>query len=95
MPGAVLSIYKVLLSRDTFYRFNRFALLGLMVVSLVVPFIELQAESESYVPDVAYCGYQTLVYTVSELPATVEDSAVSFLGLMPSCCFMCWASWSA
>ena len=25
--------YKVLLSRDTFYRFNRFALLGLMVVS--------------------------------------------------------------
>ena len=70
--------YKVLLSRDTFYRFNRFALLVLMVVSLVVPFIELPAESESYVPDVAYGGYQTLVYTVSELPATVEDSAVSF-----------------
>lgn len=70
--------YKVLLSRDTFYRFNRFALLGLMVVSLVVPFIELPAESELYVPDVAYGGYQTLVYTVSELPATVEDSAVSF-----------------
>ena len=70
--------YKVLLSRDTFYRFNRFALLGLMVVSLVVPFIELPAESELYVPDVAYGGYQTLVYTVSELPATVEDSVVSF-----------------
>lgn len=49
--------YKVLLSRDTFYRFNRFALLVLMVVSLVVPFIELPAESESYVPDVAYGGY--------------------------------------
>lgn len=70
--------YKVLLSRDTFYRFNRFALLGLMVVSLVVPFIELPVEADTYVPDAPDGGYQTFVYTVSEMPATVEDSAVSF-----------------
>lgn len=70
--------YKVLLSRDKFYRFNRFALLGLMVVSLVVPFIELPVEADTYVPDAPDGGYQTFVYTVSEMPATVEDSAVSF-----------------
>lgn len=49
-----------------------------MVASLVVPFIELPAESKTYVPDVAYGGYRTLVYTVNEVPATAEDIAVSF-----------------
>lgn len=49
-----------------------------MVVSLVVPFIELPVEADTYVPDAPDGGYQTFVYTVSEMPATVEDSAVSF-----------------
>lgn len=33
--------YKVLLSRDTFFRFNRLALLGILVLSFVLPAIEI------------------------------------------------------
>ena len=33
--------YKLLLSRETFHRFNRFALLGLLVLSAVLPLVEV------------------------------------------------------
>ena len=33
--------YKLLMSRDTFHRFNRFALLGLLVLSSVLPLVEV------------------------------------------------------
>ncbi len=33
--------YKLLMSRDTFHRFNRFALLGLMALSSLLPLVEV------------------------------------------------------
>ena len=38
---AFFLVYKLLLSRDTFYRFNHFLLLVMIVVSLILPFIGL------------------------------------------------------
>ncbi len=37
--------YKVLLSKETFHRFNRMALLGLLVLSATIPAIKITAES--------------------------------------------------
>lgn len=34
-------VFKVLLGRDTFYSFNRFALLGSMLLSLILPFVHI------------------------------------------------------
>jgi len=36
--------YRLLLSRDTFYRFNRIALLGIIILSVIVPFVQLSVE---------------------------------------------------
>lgn len=36
--------YRLLLSRDTFHRFNRMALLGVMVFSIAIPFVQLAAD---------------------------------------------------
>ena len=33
--------YRILLSKETFHRFNRLALLGIMVLSFLLPFIEI------------------------------------------------------
>ena len=45
--------YKVLLSRETFHRFNRIALLGILVLSLTIPFaltlFPLQPESVAFI----------------------------------------------
>lgn len=36
--------YRLLLSRDTFHRFNRFALLGVIVLSVAIPFIRVMTD---------------------------------------------------
>ena len=36
--------YKLLLSRDTFHRFNRIALLSLIMLSVIIPFCEITLE---------------------------------------------------
>ena len=41
--------YKLLLSRDTFHRFNRIALLGILLLSLLIPFCEITVPKESEV----------------------------------------------
>lgn len=37
--------YKLLLSRDTFHRFNRMALLGLVALSVIIPFCRIELET--------------------------------------------------
>ena len=39
--------YKLLLSRDTFHRFNRIALLSLIMLSVIIPFCEITLEKAS------------------------------------------------
>ena len=41
--------YRLLLSKETFHRFNRIALLGLLVASCVVPLIQVDAEGANEV----------------------------------------------
>ena len=37
----VYLFYRLLLSKETFHRFNRIALLGILFLSLLIPFIEV------------------------------------------------------
>ena len=39
--------YRLLLSKETFHRFNRIALLGLLVLSCLVPLVEVSAEASN------------------------------------------------
>ena len=39
--------YRLLLSKETFHRFNRLALLGVLVLSCAVPFIEVTVQEPS------------------------------------------------
>lgn len=41
--------YRLLLSRETFHRFNRFALLGILLLSALLPLIEVSVQQESEV----------------------------------------------
>lgn len=44
--------YRLLLSRETFHRFNRFALLGLLFLSTIIPLIEVTVEQSAEVQQV-------------------------------------------
>ena len=37
--------YKLLMSRETFHRFNRFSLLGLMIICYIIPFVKISIDS--------------------------------------------------
>ena len=37
--------YKLLMSRETFHRFNRFSLLGLMIICSIIPFVKISIEN--------------------------------------------------
>ena len=39
--------HKLLMSRDTFHTFNRFAILSMMLLSLVLPLVHLSLDSEA------------------------------------------------
>ena len=57
--------YRLLLSRDTFHRFNRMALLGVIVFSIAIPFVQLAADGhvaqEVAVHDLGGVGGRELV----------------------------------
>ena len=59
--------YKLLMSRDTFHRFNRFALLGLLVLSSVLPLVEVSVNEP--------VGVQETMLTLEQLLllANVEE----------------------
>jgi TonB family protein len=40
-------LYKLLLSKETFHRFNRFALLGIIIASMIIPVIKMTTEHSS------------------------------------------------
>ena len=61
-------LWKLLLSRETFHRFNRVALLAVMVLALVLPWIRLSLENPSTVTD-GIITLENLIVT----PAGVAD----------------------
>ena len=45
--AAFYLFYRLLLSRETFHRFNRFALLGILLLSCLLPLIEVSVQQET------------------------------------------------
>lgn len=71
--AAFYLFYKLLLSRDTFHAFNRATLLLLMLLSLVLPFVNISVDE----PTVAYDG---MVQIEQLLAMGVVDDGPAALG---------------
>ena len=63
--GVCLSLfylfYRLLLSKETFYRFNRIALLGILVFSLLLPLIEVTKAPQNEINQAVLTIEQLLV----------------------------------
>ena len=65
--------FRVLLSKETFHRFNRVALLGVLFLSLLIPFIEVTTNHQVEVQQTMLTIEQVLLMAEME-PATVRRS---------------------
>ena len=63
--------YRLLLSRETFHRFNRIAILGILAASLLIPFCEVTIEKETEIHQTVLSIEQLL------LLADIQTEAVS------------------
>ena len=70
--------YKLLMSRDTFHRFNRFALLGLLVLSSLLPLVEASVNSPAAVQETMLTLEQLL------LMADIQPEDESMAAATPS-----------
>ena len=70
--------YKLLMSRDTFHRFNRFALLGLLVLSSLLPLVEASVNSPAAVQETILTLEQLL------LMADIQPEGESMAAATPS-----------
>ena len=70
--------YKLLMSRDTFHRFNRFALLGLLVLSSLLPLVEASVNSPAAVQETMLTLEQLL------LLADIQPEGESMTAATPS-----------
>ena len=70
--------YKLLMSRDTFHRFNRFALLGLLVLSSLLPLVEASVNSPAAVQETMLTLKQLL------LLADIQPEGESMAAATPS-----------
>ena len=63
--------YRLLLSKETFHRFNRFALLGILLLSCIVPFMEVTVKEPTEVHQ-QFLTFEELLLTVGVSP--VEEA---------------------
>ena len=70
--------YKLLMSRDTFHRFNRFALLGVLVLSSLLPLVEASVNSPAAVQETMLTLEQLL------LLADIQPEGESMAAATPS-----------
>ena len=70
--------YKLLMSRDTFHRFNRFALLGLLALSSLLPLVEASVNSPAAVQETMLTLEQLL------LLADIQPEGESMAAATPS-----------
>ena len=78
--------YRLLLSKETFHRFNRVALLGILLLSLLIPFCEITVPEESEVQQTLLTIEQILTLAdhvpqteVQALPSFFSSSDVIFI----------------
>lgn len=90
--------YKLLLSRDTFHRFNRIALLSLIVLSVFIPFCEITLEEATAIQR-PVMGLENLLAAVSMRTSAEAASRLVWLrvvviayligGILTFCKFAC------
>ena len=75
--------YRLLLARETFYRFNRFALLGILLLSCLLPLVEVTVKQESEVRQTMLTLEQLLLLAdaadATEGVAEAENSTVTWI----------------
>ena len=71
--------FRVLLSKETFHHFNRVALLGVLFLSLLIPFIEVTTNHQVEVQQTMLTIEQVLLMAEME-PATVIELELRYIG---------------
>ena len=69
--------YRLLLSRETFHRFNRIALLGILILSCAIPFVEVTMKEPMEVSQQLLTWEELLLMADLNRTATVEAAPVS------------------
>jgi len=89
-----LLVYEVLLKKETFFSYNRWYLLITAVLSLLLPFIQIEALSilfpettltqipTIFLPEV-YIGGESAIQSLQQIPANETGSAGSILNWWP------------
>ena len=69
--------YRLLLSRETFHRFNRFALLGILLISCLLPLIEVSVQQETGVHQTMMSLEQWLLLAEAMNSAEIQTQEVT------------------
>ena len=77
--------YKLLMSHDTFHRFNRFALLGLLVLSSVLPLVEVSVNEPVGVQETMLTLEQLLLLADVEEGRQLKGRRQSWHSLLRRC----------
>lgn len=80
--AAFYLFYRLLMARETFHRFNRFALLGILLLSCLLPLIEVNVKQETEVRQTMLTLEQLLMMADAESSATVgavEEATVTWV----------------
>ena len=83
--------YRLLLSKETFHRFNRIALLGILFLSLLIPFIEVTTAHQTELSQTVLTVEQLLMVAEAMDPAEVtvaQPRNFPFPGYKFCCCFI-------
>lgn len=75
--------YRLLLARETFHRFNRFALLGILLLSCLLPLVEVSVRQETGVHQTMLTLEQLLMMAdamnATETGATAETATITWI----------------
>ena len=79
--------YRLLLSKETFHRFNRIALLGILFLSLLIPFIEMTTAHQTELSQTVLTVEQLLMMAEAMDPAEVtvaqpEELSISWVQVL-------------
>lgn len=69
--------YRLLLSRETFHRFNRIALLGILILSCAIPFVEVTMKEPMEVSQQLLTWEELLLMANLNRTATIETAPES------------------
>ena len=83
-PGRYsICFYRLLLARETFHRFNRFSLLGILLLSCLLPLVEVSVKQETEVHQTMLTLEQLLMMAdavnATEAGASAETATVTWI----------------